>query len=260
MYFFKKMSLIVVLGIGCFSLSAQAADKHIQNMAYIFKVLGQSLEAELGRIEASLANSQEIDFAVLQEAVAKELPAMKSKFTDAVKRELTQEQRDVLVNALRKWKDMSAFTSDELLVIGQTALKNMALFDREFKKHFPKPPMVDKDMISFIDELKKADFGSSEFNLLNRFMCDCGYINFDKTLKPLNDPDDNRLLLDELSGDKQALFIHRACEQMVGSAAILFVFVNDSYFFPNWQQKFENSGKIFAIVHNVCTQLLAAIE
>lgn len=233
------------------------SDAHGQDVATVVKVLDKALEVELSRIVQQMPKdiSSYEDVALVDKLIKQDFKTITTKVAYAVKHDLTQEQRAIVINLLRNLKEVSAFTADDLILMAEDFLtygRSEAL-QRAVEYYCPELKRMQDvsvaEKIAVFKAFEKIDLHDSSFNALKSFMCKAGYLEEDLPLMTMHGID-----------DAQSTPLRRCFDGVAHAIAYPCVALNDSYFTPGWQYQFRLVGDVFAIMNPLCSQLLEAIE
>lgn len=251
----KKISYAFGIIGFCMSIFAQNPDQPKINLITIVNLLDKALEVELSRIDKKISGN--MDLAQVNTLIIQELKAIKSKFAHTVKHEFTQEQHALTVQLLTDLQALSATTANDLMLMAQACSnperleKNNKAFGAYCAAHygtsFDHRDMSNSERIAWFRENESIDLGDTSFNMLFKFMCQCGYVSgLHYLIRGSSSPDTQNLL------EKYLYYVGEA----IGTS---FVVLNDGYFYPGWQEQFKKNGQIFACVNLISTQLLEVI-
>lgn len=243
--YFKKLICALSLASCGYALADQVSDKHEQNIARIVEIFDKALCVELASIDSQVSENR----------VAIDITGVETKFAYAFKNELTPEQQTLVLNVLKNLKAISLTTIDDLMLMAK--VQTCDVDEKALKKYAPEVwrkmemnqsrEMSDADRLALYRELEKVDFGSVAATTLIRFMCKSSYL------------EDLDAMVNVNVSNKQLLF-QKYLYPVVRAIALPCVVLNDSYFFPGWEEKFEESAKVFYGVHNISIMLLKEIE
>ena len=246
---------MALLAIGIDTIAKQPKT-HKKDVVTIVRVLNKALEAEFAYINEQVYS--DTDLVEIDQIIKQRLEIIKSAFAHAVKHDLTSDQRTFVINLLQSLKAISATTTNDLMLMAEVRLVEgrSEAMDEASEKYCPqlmqkKPEdCTVQERIAWLKEWQKIDLHDESFNLLKNFMCQCAYLDKDVNFIVTIDSEE-----DEVSGFIQKSFI------LVGQAIVFpFVVFNDLYFVNGWQEKFKQSGDIFAILNIVSSALLDAID
>lgn len=238
------MALLAV-GINAFSKQSNIQKKEVKRLV---EVLNHALSDEFAHINSQISSDAAFD--EVKQIIKQNLESIKVPFAfvNAVKHELTFEQRTFVIDILQNLKALSATTTHDLMLMAEVRSEALNKALEKYGSDLMQKNLHDcsgQERIAYVKKLHKIDLHDESFNLLKNFMCQCAYL-------------EDLCLIG--NGEDENDYIQNTLCIVPDTIAFLFVTFNDRYFVPGWKKKFKKCGDIFAIVHMVSSSLLDAID
>jgi len=267
MKFFKKSLFLFVLAWSTTCTPMTVSDDHKQNIISILKIIGNAIKDELSFINnTSLTNdddnewvfNDQVNWIEVGKIIQQKLPVITRKVSNAVKYDLTPDQRVIVIDFLRSIKPVFSFTPADIFKMGEEkesedALERCAPGLAEKLENLDTLTLEEK--ILLVKKLKEIDTLSESFKLSTEFYCFASHID---SLDIITDVVKGV----DLGDDKPALRLRKCCICLVMSLAILFTCHNGDCFGPEeiWITLFTDTiPNLFTVVNLLSNSLLESI-
>jgi len=228
-------------------------------------LLDKALEVESSEIAEQLKQevflSDKAKLVRIGELVKSKMDIIVTKAAQAIKNDMTVEEREVVVEFLRNLKAASAITSNDLSAMLE-GISNYFADNDGFSKVLEKAAkkycsedllkrMVNyrelsaKELIASFREIEQVNLHDVTLNTAKNFICTNSILSIDFNL---------------ISSFDSSLFLQQWFCFAGTSIGIATQGFSDGYFQFVWVEEVKKTGIIFSIMNPVCTQLLETLE